>query len=241
MCNNRIESNFTSHRIEFNRIGLPACQNRIESNRILLRAIPTHMNLYGFNFFFCMDLYGFKLVYAGFNVLICVFYVFMNLVWHTNVPQAFLPCKKGVTWFGDYVNSGNCQNCQNYKHLCFGDLSKKTRAGKSWILAVLTRPDLAWRADWWTKRWTVFWSGRPLLYIDIYIYMYTHIHAYIYTYTYMCIHLCICVYVGMDMYIYIYMYIYVYIVIIMQLIESNLENRLLLGIESNRIASNTSL
>ena len=35
------------------------------------------------------------------------------------------------------------------------DLSKKTRAGNSWILAVLRPPDLSPRPDWWPKRWMV--------------------------------------------------------------------------------------
>ena len=37
---------------------------------------------------FCMDLYGFMSVHMHFNVCICVFDVFMSLVWPTSVPQA---------------------------------------------------------------------------------------------------------------------------------------------------------
>ena len=35
-----------------------------------------------------MDLNRFMLIYIRFNVLMCVFYVFMSLVWPTSVPQA---------------------------------------------------------------------------------------------------------------------------------------------------------
>ena len=41
----------------------------------------------------------------------------MSLVWPASVPQAHFPCRTGVTWFLDYVNSGNGQNCQMYKYL----------------------------------------------------------------------------------------------------------------------------
>ena len=44
---------------------------------------------------------------------------------------AFFFRKKGHPWIFDYVNSGNCQNCQNFNIYGFGDLSKKTRAEKS--------------------------------------------------------------------------------------------------------------
>ena len=39
--------------------------------------------------------------------------------------------KNNIPGFFDYVNSGNCQNCQNFNIYGFGDLSKKTRAEKS--------------------------------------------------------------------------------------------------------------
>ena len=39
--------------------------------------------------------------------------------------------KKGHPWIFDYVNSGNCQNCQNFDIYEFWDLSKKTRTEKS--------------------------------------------------------------------------------------------------------------
>ena len=48
-----------------------------------------------------------------------------------------------------------------YVHICisicgFWDLSKKTRAAKSWILAVLRPSDLSRRPDWWRKWWVDF-------------------------------------------------------------------------------------
>ena len=54
-----------------------------------------------------------------------------SLVWPTSVPQALFPWKKHIPGFFDYVNSGNCQNCQNLNIHGFGDLSKKTHAEKS--------------------------------------------------------------------------------------------------------------
>jgi hypothetical protein len=53
----------------------------------------------------------------------------------------------------DYVNSGNCQIYWNfgsyiYIYMDFCDLSRKMRAGKSWMLVVLRRPpDILLRAD----------------------------------------------------------------------------------------------
>ena len=88
----------------------------------------------------------------------------MRLVRPTNVPQAFffLSNKKRIPGFLDYANSGNYQN---FNMCAFWDLSKKTRAKKAWILAVLRHPDLLRRADWWTKRSIVSCSGRSLLYM----------------------------------------------------------------------------
>ena len=85
-------------------------------------------------------------------MFICVLDVFMSLVLSVSVPQAFSSGKKSISRFLDYVNSGNCQNSRIYR---FGDLSKKTRTEKSWILTVLRPPHLSPRPDWWAKRWMV--------------------------------------------------------------------------------------
>ena len=45
--------------------------------------------------------------------------------------RRFFSWKNNIPGFFDYVNSGNCQNCQNFNIYGFGDLSKKTRAEKS--------------------------------------------------------------------------------------------------------------
>ena len=58
----------------------------------------------------------------------------------------FFPGKKYAPGFVYYVNSGNCQTMFSIYDFC--DLSKKTRAGKSWVWAVLRPPDLLRRADW---------------------------------------------------------------------------------------------
>ena len=44
--------------------------------------------------------------------------------------RRFFPGKKNIPGFFDYVNSGNCQNCQNFNMYGFGDLSKR-RAPKN--------------------------------------------------------------------------------------------------------------
>ena len=62
--------------------------------------------------------------------------------------RRFFSWKNNIPGFVDYVNSGNCQNCQNFNIYEFGDLSKKTRAEKSGILAVLKPPDLTQRSVW---------------------------------------------------------------------------------------------
>ena len=72
--------------------------------------------------------------------------------------RRFFSWKNNIPGFFDYVNSGNCPNYQTFNIYGFGDLSKKTRAEKSWILAVLRPPDLSRRADWWTKRWIEIWT-----------------------------------------------------------------------------------
>lgn len=69
--------------------------------------------------------------------------------------RRFFSGKTDIPRFVDYVNSGNCQNCQNFNIYGFGDLSKKTRAEKSWILVVLRAPDLSPRPHRWPKRWMV--------------------------------------------------------------------------------------
>ena len=87
-------------------------------------------------------------------------YILAYIIWELGVAYkraagAFFLRKSSIPGFFDYVNSGNCQNCQNFNIYGFGDLSKKTRAEKSWILAVLRPPDLSPRPDWWPKRWMV--------------------------------------------------------------------------------------
>ena len=64
-------------------------------------------------------------------ILMYLYALFMCLQAYKRAAGAFLPAKEGSPGFWDYVNSGNCQNCQNFGIYGFGDLSKKTRAGKS--------------------------------------------------------------------------------------------------------------
>ena len=45
--------------------------------------------------------------------------------------RRFFSRKNHIPGLFDYVNSGNCQNCQNFNIDRFGTLSKKTRAEKS--------------------------------------------------------------------------------------------------------------
>ena len=78
-----------------------------------------------------MNLYGYMLIYIRFDVFICIFHVFMSLVWPASVPQALFSTKKGITGFVDYVNSGNCPNCQNFSIYGFWDLSNETRTEES--------------------------------------------------------------------------------------------------------------
>ena len=105
---------------------------------------------------FCIGLYSFCIGLCWFMCVLMYLYSLLMCLWAWCGLQAcrrrLLSGKKGVTWFLDYVNSGNSQN---YRYLCFWTLSKKACAGKSWIWAVLIRPELSRRADWWTKRWIV--------------------------------------------------------------------------------------
>ena len=88
----------------------------------------------------CADLY----------VVLCVYIRFLCFyelgVASKRAAGGFFLEKKSIPGFVDYVNSGNCQNCQNFSIYGIGDLSKKTRAEKSRILAVLRLPDLSRRA-----------------------------------------------------------------------------------------------
>ena len=114
-----------------------------------------------------MDLDGFIWIYTNLYDLcwfICILmlylYAFSMCLW---AWCGLLACRRRLFFankldsrcFFDYVNSGNCQKCQNFSVYGFWDLSKKTSANKSWIWAVLTRPDLSPRPDWWPKWWMV--------------------------------------------------------------------------------------
>ena len=49
-----------------------------------------YIDLYGF----CMDLYGFMLIYMRVNIFIRVFDMLTSLVWPTSVPQALFSAEK---------------------------------------------------------------------------------------------------------------------------------------------------
>ena len=63
-----------------------------------------------------------------------VFRISEALVWPTSASQALFSWTNNIPGLVDYVNSGNCQNCQHFNIYWFGDLSKKKRTEKSWIL-----------------------------------------------------------------------------------------------------------
>ena len=94
------------------------------------------------------ELYAFSYI---FTCSLCVYEVGAA---YKRAASVFFRQKERVPGFLDYVKSGNYQNF----NMCgFWDLSTKTRAAKSWVLAVLRPPDLS-RAVWWTKWWLEFWT-----------------------------------------------------------------------------------
>ena len=93
-----------------------------------------------------MYIYIYICIYVRIYVYVIVHYLRAWCGLHA-CRRRFFSWKNNIPGFFDYVNSGNCPNYQTFNIYGFGDLSKKTRAKKSWILAVLRPPDLSPRPD----------------------------------------------------------------------------------------------
>ena len=99
-----------------------------------------------------------RCVYSFYNVLMLCLWI---LAWSLN---RWVVLQRGIDFF-EWIQI-KFPESMSEPHVCrrfllllsicgFWDPSKKTRAGNTWKMAVLARPELSWRADWWTKRWIV--------------------------------------------------------------------------------------